>query len=434
MGFAGLCATHHMTSVEITNFAALCSALLQEDDPLALSVLDPTTSNVLEHCQLQRNPRYKATWDTSYTNELGHLCQGIGLGDSPSAKHVAGTNTFFCINYHDIPVHKRREICHTMVVCEVRPEKDDPNRTRVTIGGNRICYPGDVGTNISLLELFKILLNSVFSRKGAHFSSINLKNFYLDSPMPNPEYVCIKNSDILDEFIGKYNLTGQDRDKWIYFKICQGCYSLPQEGILANDLLRSHLEAKGFYEVASTPGLWRHKWWPIHFCLIVDDFGVEYVGLEHFNYLLGVLKKFHGVHYNMASNEFAGIDIEWDYTARHCRISMPGYIPMLLLKFKHPHPTKPQLSSYKCLPITYSSKSHITPDPDSLGLLDASHKCRVQEILGSLLYYARAVDNKLLVALSAISARQAKATITTEHTVDLLLDNVATYPSDGIVY
>jgi hypothetical protein len=67
-----------------------------------------------------------------------------------------------------------------------------------------------------------------------------------------------------------------------------------------NNHLRSHLEAEGLYEAASTPSLWRHKWMPIQFYLILDDFGVKYVGLEHFNYLLGILKKFHGVQYNMA--------------------------------------------------------------------------------------------------------------------------------------
>jgi len=158
------------------------------------------------------------------------------------------------------------------------------------------------------------------------------------------------------------------------------------------------------------------------------------VSLEHFNYLLGVLKNFHGVQYNMAGAKFAGIDIEWDYAACLCCISMPGYISTLLLKFNHPHAANLQLSPYKCLPITYGSKSHITPDPDTLELLDASCKCHVQEFIGSLLYYARAVDEKLLVALSAISARQAKATIATEQVVDLLLNHVATYPNDGIVY
>ena len=44
------------------------------------------------------------------------------------------------------------------------------------------------------------------------------------------------------------------------------------------------------------------------------------------------------------------------------------------------------------------------------------------------------MDNKLLVALSAIAARQAQATVAIEQAVHLLMDYVATYPNDGIVY
>jgi hypothetical protein len=159
------------------------------------------------------------------------------------------------------------------------------------------------------------------------------------------------------------------------------------------------------------------------------------VGLKHFTYLLDILKKFHAVQYNMAGNKFAGMDIKWNYSSRRCRISMPGYISLLLLKYKHPQPAKPRLSPYKCLPIAYGAKSHITPDPDALELLDATCKRCVQEIVGSLLYYVQAVDNKLLMALSAIAAHQANVTIATEQAVNLLLDYVAaTYPNDGKVY
>ncbi len=115
--------------------------------------------------------------------------------------------------------------------------------------------------------------------------------------MPEQEYICIKISDNSHEFINKYKLTGLDRDGWIYIKISQGCYGLSQAGILANNLLQSHLKAEGFYEAASTPGLWHHKWRPIQFCLIVDNFGIKYVGLEYFTYLLDILKKFHGIQY-----------------------------------------------------------------------------------------------------------------------------------------
>ncbi len=98
--------------------------------------------------------------------------------------------------------------------------------------------------------------------------------------MPEPKYVCIKILDITNEFIDKYKLTGLDLDGWIYFKICQGCYGLPQAGILVNHLLCSCLKAEGFYEAASTPSLWCHKWRPFQFYLVVDNFGVEYVGLQ----------------------------------------------------------------------------------------------------------------------------------------------------------
>ena len=132
--------------------------------------------------------------------------------------------------------------------------------------------------------------------------------------------------------------------------------------------------------------------------------------------------------------EVAGISIQWDYPGKRCRLSMPGYINNLFIKFKHLQPHKPRLSLYTCLPVSYGAKTRLTPESDTSAVLDDKHKHRIQEIIGSLLYYARAVDNKLLVALSAITACQSKATVVTEQAVHLMLDYVATYPNDDIVY
>ncbi len=54
--------------------------------------------------------------------------------------------------------------------------------------------------------------------------------------------------------------------------------------------------------------------------------------------------------------------------------------------------------------------------------------------MGTLLYYARAVDNKLLHALSEIGTQQATATDATNTRLNHLLDYCATYPNDGILY
>jgi hypothetical protein len=131
---------------------------------------------------------------------------------------------------------------------------------------------------------------------------------------------------------------------------------------------------------------------------------VEYVGLEYFNHLRNVLKKFHGVQFNIVGDKFASIDIKWDYETRRCCISMPGYIENLLIKFKQPCPIKPRLLPHKCLPIAYSAKAQLTPTADTSEQLDLNQKRRIQEIAGLLFYYAQAVDNKLLVALIAIAA------------------------------
>ena len=44
------------------------------------------------------------------------------------------------------------------------------------------------------------------------------------------------------------------------------------------------------YESRTTPGLWRHKWIPIQSFLVVDDFGVDYVGKKNADHLATILK------------------------------------------------------------------------------------------------------------------------------------------------
>jgi hypothetical protein len=89
---------------------------------------------------------------------------------------------------------------------------------------------------------------------------------------------------------------------------------------------------------------------------------------------------------------------------------------------------------HKCLPITYGAKAQLTPDAETSELLNKHHKCHIQEVAGSLLYYAWAVINKLLVALSAIAAQQSCSTVATKQAAHVLLNYVSTYPSDGIIY
>jgi hypothetical protein len=106
------------------------------------------------------------------------------------------------------------------------------------------------------------------------------------------------------------------------------------------------------------------------------------------------------------------------------------YIKNLLIKLKHPCLTKPRLLPHKCLPIAYVAKAQLTLMASTSEQLDLHHNWHIQEIVWLLLYYAQAVNNKLLVALSAIAAQQSCATVATKQAVHLLLDYVATYEEE----
>ena len=170
-----------------------------------------------------------------------------------------------------MPKDRINKICYTSVVCEVIPGKKDLNRTKITICGTNVCYPGDVGTNTASLELFKLIINIVLSRAGANYMCFDIEFFYLSIPLGRPEYVKIQLTKIPQEFISEYNVNSSIHKGWVYFEIRRGCYGLPQSRTLANKQPRMILEKGGYYESRTTPSLWRHTWRPIQFCLVVDD-------------------------------------------------------------------------------------------------------------------------------------------------------------------
>ena len=108
----------------------------------------------------------------------GHWKRRQGYGK----QGVKGTNTFKVIRYEDTPLDKQRDNCHSHAVCKIRPEKDNPNRIRITVVGGNIFYPGEVATLTGSLGLTTLTINSVMSQPGARFACFNIKNFYLDTP------------------------------------------------------------------------------------------------------------------------------------------------------------------------------------------------------------------------------------------------------------
>ena len=88
----------------------------------------------------------------------------------------------------------------------------------------------------------------------------------------------------------------------------------------------------------------------------VDDFFVEYVGREHAEHLVNVLKKYHTISEDWTAKKFVGIDLEWNYAKKHadrtCRLSMKNYINELLFKLGYPKQKSPRQMKITRSPFT----------------------------------------------------------------------------------
>ena len=164
----------------------------------------------------------------------------------------------------------------------------------------------------------------------------------------------------------------------IYMKIVRGMHGLPQAGILANKLLNKRLKKYDFSEVSHIPGLFTHKTRPIWFALCVDDFVVKYVGKEHAQYLMDVLKKFYKMEEDWKGALHCGISLDWNYAEGYVDISMPNYVHKQLTKYDHSPLKKRHNCPYAPEPKKYGKLAQdITPEPDS-PTVDATDKTYVQ--------------------------------------------------------
>jgi hypothetical protein len=181
--------------------------------------------DIMKHPLL--SPRYKR----GFENELGRLCQGI--------RDIKGTNNCFFVELKSIP--KDQKIKYGKLVCDHKPNNAEQERVRLTVGGDRLDYSGEVATSTADITTFKILINSTLSTEHAEMMMMDIKNYYLGTPLPRYEYIRLPLAIIPDEVIQKYNLTSIAVDGWVYLEIRKGMYGLKQAGLLANQLLQKRL-------------------------------------------------------------------------------------------------------------------------------------------------------------------------------------------------
>jgi hypothetical protein len=79
-----------------------------------------------------------------------------------------------------------------------------------------------VATSTADITTFKILINITLSTKYAAIMMMDIKNYYLGTPLPRFEYMKMQLSRLPEEIFHKYNLNALAVDGWVYIEIRKG--------------------------------------------------------------------------------------------------------------------------------------------------------------------------------------------------------------------
>ena len=99
-------------------------------EEVANGVVHPVTKETItKYKKLIEDPLLRETWSKAMCKELGRLCQGFG--------ETKGTDTMRFLDLEGIKnIPRDRVVTYARIVVDYRPQKEDPNRVRITAGGN----------------------------------------------------------------------------------------------------------------------------------------------------------------------------------------------------------------------------------------------------------------------------------------------------------
>ena len=179
-------------------------------------------------------------------------------------------------------------------------------------------------------------------------------------------------------------------------------YGLPQAGLIVNELLEKRLGKHEYTQSKIVPVLCTHKWRPIQFTLVVDAFGVKYVGKDNSQHLISALQEDYTFTHDWEGKLYVGSTLDWYRKNHQVNISIPGYIKAALQRFNHPITTRHQDSPLPHTPHNYGAIIRYTKESEAIEILNEEGKKFIQQVSGNILYLTRVVDINILKPLSTI--------------------------------
>ena len=170
------------------------------------------------------------------------------------------------------------------------------------------------------------------------------------------------------------------------------------------------------------------------FCLCVDNFGIKYYNCDDIAHLENTSKPQYTAKIDWEGKKFLGFTLDWNYDDGHVTLSMPNYMPHALKKLQYKKNVFPQYSPHEYHAINWTKKgdTQYARQEDDSPFLSPKETLYVQSVVGTFLYYARAIDSTMLPALNQIGAQKLQPTQKIKEKIQQLLDYANTYQDTSL--
>ena len=158
----------------------------------------------------------------------------------------------------------------------------------------------------------------------------------------------------------------------------------------------------------------------------MDDFLVQYTDLKDFQHLVHTLEQYYPINTDMKADKFVGNQLRMELRRRTCHPIHARLLRKSPPALHAPSSLKTTACSLQMDRTQLRCQRPIADPEDTSKPLDKHGTKRLQEVIGTLLFYARAVDNTMLTALGTIASAQSAGTEKTMDAITHLLDYTAT--------
>jgi hypothetical protein len=161
-------------------------------------------------------------WMTAFGMEFGGLAQG------DNKTKTKGTNAMFVMTHDDIDKLHGKKYTYANIVLDHCPQKEDPNRIRITAGGNLIQFDDELSVRTADITTAKLHWNSVISTKNARYMCLDLSLFYLSAALEYYEYMKIPLALFPPWIVEQYNLATHAKNGMVHIEMRRAVWGLPQ--------------------------------------------------------------------------------------------------------------------------------------------------------------------------------------------------------------